>query len=126
MGQLKIENDVLKKNTASGTGQSHDGRAKSSEAFRGRAVSAPCYQLVESYYYECRQDRSEADLEDLKLILTKAQGAQVELLYQSTGYRWAENLRLNDSEGSQRFLRYYEQVPNQPLLVAEERMEVDG
>lgn len=80
-------------------------------------------------HYECRQDRSEADLEDLKLILAGAQGAftiQVELLYQSTGYRWAENLRLNDSEESQRFLRYYEQVPNQPLLVAEERMEVDG
>lgn len=41
VGQLKIENDVLKKNTASGTGQSHDGRTKSSGAFRGRAVSAP-------------------------------------------------------------------------------------
>jgi len=41
VGQLKIENDVLKKTPRVVTGQSHDGRTKSSEAFRGRAVSAP-------------------------------------------------------------------------------------
>jgi hypothetical protein len=32
-----------------------------------------------------------------------------ELLYQSIGYRWAENLRGYDSEETRRFVRYYSQ-----------------
>jgi hypothetical protein len=48
----------------------------------------------------------------------------VELLYQSIGYRWAENLRRYDSPESARFLRYYEAVPNLPVVVASETVEV--
>ena len=31
----------------------------------------------------------------------------VDLLYQSIGYRWAENLRGYDAEETQRFVRYF-------------------
>jgi hypothetical protein len=41
-----------------------------------------------------------------------------ELLYQSIGYRWAENLRAYDAPEPARFVAYYEQVPNQPVAVA--------
>jgi hypothetical protein len=47
-----------------------------------------------------------------------------ELLYQSIGYRWAENLRSYDAPEATRFLEYYEQVPNQPVVVSGETMEV--
>lgn len=41
-----------------------------------------------------------------------------ELLYQSVGYRWAENMRTNQAEEIDRFLRYYDTVPNLPVVVA--------
>jgi hypothetical protein len=41
-----------------------------------------------------------------------------ELLYQAIGFRWAQNLGLHDAPEPARFLRYYEQVPNQPVEVA--------
>ncbi len=42
----------------------------------------------------------------------------VELLYQSIGFRWAENMRGTGAEEVDRFLRYYDSVPNLPVLVA--------
>lgn len=43
----------------------------------------------------------------------------VQLLYQSIGYRWAENLRGLQGREIDNFLRYYDQVPNEPVLVDE-------
>lgn len=48
----------------------------------------------------------------------------VELLYQSVGYRWAENLRRHDALEPIRFLGYYEAVPNRPMAVARATAEV--
>lgn len=47
-----------------------------------------------------------------------------ELLYQSIGYRWVENLRRYDAAEPAAFLDYYEQVPNEPLVVSTARQEV--
>jgi hypothetical protein len=47
-----------------------------------------------------------------------------ELLYQSIGFRWADNLRLYDAPELGRFLGYYEQVSNQPVVVAIATLEV--
>jgi hypothetical protein len=49
-----------------------------------------------------------------------------ELLYQSIGYRWAEKARGYDVAEAQRFLSYYEAVPNLPVLISADRIEVDG
>lgn len=43
---------------------------------------------------------------------------EVQLLYQTIGYRWAENLRQVNSQGSAQFLHYYESVPNVPVVVS--------
>jgi hypothetical protein len=48
----------------------------------------------------------------------------VELLYQSVGYRWAENLRRHEAPETDRFLGYYEAVPNRPVVVARATAEV--
>ncbi len=48
----------------------------------------------------------------------------VELLYQSVGYRWADNLRQYDAAEIDRFLGYYEGVPNIPVLIAAATMEI--
>jgi hypothetical protein len=58
--------------------------------------------------------------------VAEAQGpftVTVQLLFQSIGYRWAENLRRYDSAESARFLGYYETVPNLPVIVASETLE---
>jgi hypothetical protein len=47
-----------------------------------------------------------------------------ELLYQSIGFRWADNMRLHDAPEPARFLGYYEQVPNQPVLIVSTTIEV--
>ncbi len=49
---------------------------------------------------------------------------QVELLYQTIGYRWAQKLRGYDAEEPTRFLEYYEAVPNVPSVVASATAEV--
>ena len=41
-----------------------------------------------------------------------------ELFYQAIGYRWAENLRQYDSAETDRFMRFYDAVPNTPVTVA--------
>jgi hypothetical protein len=48
----------------------------------------------------------------------------VELLYQSVGYRWAENLRRHEAPETDRFLDYYEAIPNVPVVVAKATVEV--
>jgi hypothetical protein len=49
-----------------------------------------------------------------------------ELLYQSIGYRWAQNLRRFDAPEPERFLSYYSTVPNLPVLISVVTIEVDG
>ena len=49
-----------------------------------------------------------------------------ELLYQSIGYRWAENLRRYDAFEIARFIGYYDAVPNQPVVVSHSAVEVGG
>ena len=49
----------------------------------------------------------------------------VELLYQSVGYRWAQNLKRFDAPEPVKFLEYYGNVSNAPTLVAK-ASEVTG
>jgi hypothetical protein len=42
----------------------------------------------------------------------------VELLFQSIGFRWAENLRASSGAEIDRFLEYYAAVPNTPVVIA--------
>jgi hypothetical protein len=58
-----------------------------------------------------------------RLDLGQAEGeltVTVELLYQSIGYRWAENLRRHeDAAEVTGFLDRYDALPNEPVVVAE-------
>ncbi|MFZ5915320.1 MAG: hypothetical protein ACOYZ7_00120 [Chloroflexota bacterium] len=47
------------------------------------------------------------------------------LLYQSIGYRWADNLRRYDSPESQAFLSYYDTIPNLPALIASATVQTE-
>jgi hypothetical protein len=61
------------------------------------------------------------------LDLGDAQGpltVTAELLYQSIGYRWAENLRAYDAPEPARFAGYYDMVSNQPVVIASVTAEV--
>jgi hypothetical protein len=49
----------------------------------------------------------------------------VDLLYQSIGYRWVQNLRRHEPPEIARFLRYYEAIPNLPVIVAGTTIEVE-
>ena len=40
-----------------------------------------------------------------------------DLLYQTIGYRWAQNLRRYELPEVARFIRYYDVVPNEPVVV---------
>lgn len=51
---------------------------------------------------------------------------KVELLYQTIGYRWAENLRSGDGEEIDRFGRYYDSVPNLPVVIDSVVIELGG
>jgi hypothetical protein len=51
---------------------------------------------------------------------------KVELLYQSVGYRWAQKMRRHEAPETDRFLGYYEAVPNRPVVVARATAEVVG
>ena len=42
----------------------------------------------------------------------------VELLYQSIGYRWAENLRMADGPEVEQFLEMYDSLSNTPVVIA--------
>jgi hypothetical protein len=48
----------------------------------------------------------------------------VELLYQSIGYRWAANLEGLDAEEIGRFLGYVDAIPNDPVVVATQTLEL--
>ena len=48
----------------------------------------------------------------------------IELLYQSIGYRWVENLREFPGDEVSRFLGFYGAVPNLPVVVARQIAEV--
>jgi hypothetical protein len=48
----------------------------------------------------------------------------VELLYQSIGYRWAQNLAQYSAPEPERFLGFYEAVPNLPVVVTNDVAEV--
>ena len=50
---------------------------------------------------------------------------QVELLYQSIGYRWAQNLLQDETVEAQTFAGYYATVPNLPLLAALAELQVE-
>jgi len=57
----------------------------------------------------------------LQLDLGAATGpftVQVELLYQSIGYRWAENLRMADGPEVEQFLEMYDSLSNTPVVIA--------
>lgn len=43
---------------------------------------------------------------------------EVELLYQSISYRWAQNMRGKEAPEIERFLGYYDALPNTPVVVA--------
>ncbi len=47
----------------------------------------------------------------------------VEVLYQSIAYRWADNLRGSDGAEVERFLGYYDAVPNVPSVMATKSVE---
>lgn len=47
----------------------------------------------------------------------------VELLYQSIAFRWAQDSRAYDTEPAQAFSAYYSALPNLPVLVASQIME---
>ena len=47
----------------------------------------------------------------------------VELLYQSISYRWAQNTSAYDTEQAQLFSAYYNTLPNLPVVVAAESVE---
>ncbi len=49
---------------------------------------------------------------------------QAELLYQSIGYRWAQNLMLEENPEAAEFSGYYVTVPNLPLLAAQAEVTV--
>jgi hypothetical protein len=61
------------------------------------------------------------DLTDARGPLTVA----VELLYQSIGMRWAENLRRHEAPEIAGFLSSYEAVPNEPVVVARATANVE-
>jgi hypothetical protein len=48
----------------------------------------------------------------------------VELLYQSISFRWAQKLRGYDAEEPQRFVGYYEAIPNLPAVIATAEAQV--
>lgn len=50
----------------------------------------------------------------------------VELLYQSISYNWADKLRAYDDEKSQRFIRYYDAVPNAPVVIDQATLTIEN
>jgi hypothetical protein len=59
--------------------------------------------------------------------LGDAQGpfwVMAELLYQSIGYRWAENMRQVDAPEPARFIGCYDQIENEPMIIATSETEV--
>jgi hypothetical protein len=72
--------------------------------------------VVDDADFESAMDRTQYTiaLDSVQWPLT----VTAELLYQTIGYRWADNLRQHDAPEPARFLDYYEQMPNQAVVVA--------
>lgn len=51
---------------------------------------------------------------------------KVELLYQSIGYRWAENLRSYNTELTERFIGFYDAIDNLPVMVSSATVKTIG
>jgi hypothetical protein len=51
---------------------------------------------------------------------------EARLLYQSIGFRWADNLRVHEAAEPSRFLAYYESVPNLPVVIATDTWVTEG
>ena len=51
---------------------------------------------------------------------------EVELLYQTIGYRWAQNLGQEESLQIDNFLRFYDEMPNIPIVIAQEEVEISN
>ncbi len=70
------------------------------------------------------------DTVEYVIALEEAQGpftVTVQLLYQSVGYRWVENFRAYDVPEApeiSRFLSYYDQTPNVPVVVDSQTLTV--
>jgi hypothetical protein len=67
------------------------------------------------------------DTTQFTISLDGAQGPftiMADLLYQTIGYRWVDNMRQHDAPEPDRFQECYEQVPNQAVLIASASMEV--
>jgi hypothetical protein len=62
------------------------------------------------------------DVKDFELPLT----VKVELLYQSIGYRWAQNLNKYSAQEPEQFLKYYQSVPNLPVVVGEDEVIINN
>jgi len=81
-------------------------------------------------YGRVAQDRDFVSGSDQVCYLVELDGVKervtviAELLYQSIGYRWAENLVDFDAIEPQRFRDYYLSVPNLPILVGQVVKEV--
>ncbi len=81
-------------------------------------------------YGRAAQDRDFVSGSDQVRYLVALDGVKgpitviAELLYQSIGYRWAENLVDSDAIEPQRFRDYYLSIPNLPILVGKVVKEV--
>jgi hypothetical protein len=79
---------------------------------------------------EARDDVNFLDAGDRLDLALRLEGAQapltlsVELLYQSIGFRWAENLRQTKAREVERFLGFYDGLPNLPVVVASASQEI--
>jgi hypothetical protein len=65
---------------------------------------------------------------EYRVDLAGAQGpftVTAELLYQSIGYRWAQNLAGFEAPEPQLFITYYDSVPNLPVVVSSTTVEFD-
>lgn len=68
------------------------------------------------------------DLVRYSVDITEAGGPftiTAELLYQSIGYRWAQNLAHHQAPAVNTFLEYYDSVPNLPVVVASDTADIE-
>jgi len=68
-----------------------------------------------------------SDMVEYQVVLGESPGpltVTVELLYQTIGYRWAQNLDRYDAPEPKQFLTFYNDLPNIPVLIANDLAEV--
>jgi hypothetical protein len=94
------------------------------QGFDKNAVKADI--AVHGAALEDRDFGSGSDQVQYVVALDDAEGpftVTTQLLYQSIGFRWADNMHQFDAPEPARFLDYYEQVPNQPVVIAAATVE---